>query len=60
MAEGDRHKTPRVVVSMPGGLWKKLGALIGDRNRSDLLRSFVAWYVREPGAKLPERPPRKD
>jgi hypothetical protein len=45
---------------MPGGLWKKLGALIGDRNRSDLLRSFVAWYVREPGAKLPERPARKD
>jgi len=56
--EGDRHRTPRIVVSMPSDLWKTFGKLVGSRNRSELLRQFVAWYVREPGAKLPERPPR--
>lgn len=50
----------RIVASMPGDQWARLGRLIGERNRSGLLRQFVAWYLREPGAKLPERPPRQD
>jgi len=25
-------------------------------DRGTLLRAFVAWYLREPGAKLPDRP----
>lgn len=55
-----RHTTPRVVVSMPGELWKRFGMLVGLRNRSEIIRALVAWYLREPGAKLPERPPRQD
>lgn len=56
--KASRHTTPRIVVSMPGELWRRFGVLAGVRNRSELLRQFVAWYLREPGAKLPERPPR--
>jgi|HigsolmetaAR201D_1030396.scaffolds.fasta_scaffold77505_1 hypothetical protein len=26
-------------------------------DRAAVLRAFVAWYLREPGAELPERPP---
>jgi hypothetical protein len=60
MADGksSRHTMFRIVVSMPDDQWGRLGRLIGERNRSGLLRQFVAWYLREPGAKLPERPPR--
>ncbi|RLU81086.1 hypothetical protein CTZ27_33120 [Streptomyces griseocarneus] len=25
--------------------------------RAAVVRSFIAWYLRRPGAKLPERPP---
>jgi hypothetical protein len=55
----DRHAF-RVAVSMPGRHWKRLGLLVGDRNRSEVMRALLAWYLREPGAKLPERPPRQD
>jgi hypothetical protein len=27
-----------------------------DNGGSDVLRRFVAWYTRQPGAKLPQRP----
>jgi len=55
----DRHRF-RVAVSLPERLWVRLGKLVGDRNRSTVIRALVAWYLREPGAKLPERPPRTD
>jgi hypothetical protein len=57
MAEGDRHTTPRRVISAEDDLWDPFGQLVGDRNRSAVLRQFMAWYIRKPGAKLPERPP---
>jgi hypothetical protein len=62
MAEpkSSRHTTPRVVVSVPGILWDRFGKAVGTRNRSETVRAFIAWYMREPGAKLPERPPRQD
>ena len=28
-----------------------------ESDRSKILRQFIAWYAREPGAKLPARPP---
>lgn len=27
-----------------------------DTERAALVREFIAWYLRKPGAKLPERP----
>ncbi|MFE5516491.1 hypothetical protein ACFQ9Q_02015 [Streptomyces virginiae] len=29
----------------------------GRSPRAKVLREFVRWYLRRPGAKLPERPP---
>lgn len=39
-----------------GDEWIELGALVGDRRRSEVLRDLVGWYLRKPGAKLPKRP----
>lgn len=39
------------------GLWERFGA-IARPNRSTVLREFIAWYLREPKAKLPARPSR--
>lgn len=36
-------------------LWAKFGEL-ADPDRSTVLRDFIAWYIRQPGAKLPKRP----
>lgn len=37
-------------------MWDLFGVLVGDRARAEVVRQFVAWHVRKPGAKLPERP----
>lgn len=42
-------------------LWAKFGEAVErsadpEADMSKVLRSFVRWYVAEPGAKLPERP----
>lgn len=37
-------------------LWDAFGRLVGTRQRSGLIRDFIRWYLREPGAKLPDRP----
>lgn len=37
------------------GLWDRFGNL-AEPDRSAVLRDFIRWYVREPGAKLPRRP----
>ena len=29
-----------------------------DTDRATLVREFIAWYLRRPGAKLPKRPDR--
>jgi hypothetical protein len=62
-ASGDtnaRRKTVRRQIALSDALWERLGRLVGDRGRSEAIRALVAWYLREPGAKLPERPPRQD
>lgn len=28
-------------------------------DRGTVIKQFIRWYLRRPGAKLPERPPRK-
>lgn len=50
----ERH-TPHRPIRVDEELWAKFGKLVG-RGRSDIIRQFIRWYVREPGAKLPTRP----
>jgi hypothetical protein len=45
---------------LDAGLWEQFGDAVRqhdpDSDRSKVLRDFVGWYVRAPGAKLPSRP----
>ncbi|WP_204016020.1 hypothetical protein [Sphaerimonospora thailandensis] len=52
----DNH-TPLRPIRVETELWEAFGELVGKRNRSAVIRDFIRWYVRERGAKLPERPP---
>lgn len=47
-----RHRPIRVDQE----LWDAFGALVGDRNRSAVIRDFLRWYIGEPGAEMPARP----
>lgn len=40
----------------PMPLVSKFRARVGKGARSEVIRSLLAWYLREPGAKLPTRP----
>lgn len=53
----DTH-TPNRVIRL-GGEWDELGEAAGKRERANVIKQFVRWYLRYPGAKLPERPPRR-
>jgi hypothetical protein len=53
----ETHTTNRV-VRIDDSDWADLGAAAGERNRANVIRELVRWYLRRPGAKLPERPPR--
>jgi predicted transcriptional regulator len=50
--------TPHAAVRIPEDVWRRFHelALAAGTDRSALIRQFVAWYLREPGAKLPDRP----
>lgn len=58
--ERDRHKMFRALFSVDEDDWDRFGSAAGKGLRPNVLRAFVAWYIRKPGAKLPERPPRQD
>jgi hypothetical protein len=51
----DTHTTNRVIRI--GDEWDELGNVAGQRKRAAVIRQLVRWYLRRPGAKLPERPP---
>lgn len=57
-------KTPTTPVRIPPELWKAAGEAAArsgpPTDRSALIREFLAWYARLPGAKLPKRPPAED
>lgn len=55
MAAKETHTTARP-VRIPEEDWSEFGALVGDRERSRILREFIAWYLRRPKAALPKRP----
>ncbi|MFJ4829866.1 hypothetical protein ACIP79_08120 [Streptomyces sp. NPDC088747] len=53
----NQPKTPVSRFRIAAEEWRAFGeALPDDTDRSAILREFVAWYLRRPGAKLPTRP----
>ncbi|MFI8301521.1 hypothetical protein ACIGCZ_37065 [Streptomyces nigra] len=59
MAARETHTTARP-VRIPEEDWTDFGVLVGERERSRLLREFIAWYLRRPKAALPKRPSEQD
>lgn len=57
MSPGEGPTTNRVVRL--GDEWEELGEAAGVRKRAEVIRQLVRWYLRYPGSKLPERPPRR-
>lgn len=55
MAQKETHTRARP-VRIPEDDWAAFGVLVGDRERSRLIREFIAWYLRRPKASLPKRP----
>lgn len=56
-------KTPHRQVRVEADLWERFGSEItraGEKDRSDVIRRFLRWYVREADAKMPRRPPATD
>jgi hypothetical protein len=59
MADKSKWKiTKHRSVRMEDELWEPLepAAEAAGYDRSGLIRQFVRWYLRVPGAKLPQRP----
>jgi predicted GIY-YIG superfamily endonuclease len=53
-----RGKTPIRSLRVSNALWDEFGAAAAAMGltRTDVLRQFLGWFLREPGAKLPARP----
>jgi hypothetical protein len=52
-------KTPHRTIRVPDEEWEELK----ERSAGDatsLIRQFIRWYLRRPGAKLPVRPDPKE
>ncbi|PWG13932.1 hypothetical protein DF268_08690 [Streptomyces sp. V2] len=56
MAEARETHTTARPVRIPDEDWTEFGKAVGDRERSRVLREFIAWYLRRPKAALPVRP----
>lgn len=54
----DSHTTNRV-VRIADADWVELGE-VAEGGRAEVIRQFIAWYLRRPGAKMPVRPPARD
>lgn len=39
--------------------WDDLKSVVGSRRRGQVVRDLIAWYLRRPGAPLPDRPSRE-
>lgn len=50
-----KGRTPTRPIRIDLELWDRFGQ-IAEPDRSTVLRDFIRWYVREPGAKMPKRP----
>jgi hypothetical protein len=49
-------ETPLAPLRVPAEDWTDLHELHG-RERAHVVQQLIRWYLRRPGAKLPERPP---
>lgn len=52
-------KTPHRTLRAEDDVWDPFGAAVEHQkqpDRSTVLREFMAWYARRPGAKMPQRP----
>jgi len=51
-------RTPSKTVRMSDERWDALGEKAKDAgsNRSEVVNKLAAWYTREDGAELPDRP----
>jgi hypothetical protein len=58
MSPRENHTTARP-VRIPAEDWEDFGVVVGERYRSQLVREFIAWYLRRPKSPLPSRPPAK-
>jgi hypothetical protein len=56
----DRHVKLRRLITVGEDLWHPFGEAVGDKNRAEVIRRFIAWYLRRPGATLPQRPPARE
>lgn len=54
----NQPKTPKHGVRTPTVRWDAFGAAATKQgsDRTKILNQFMAWYAREAGAELPERP----
>lgn len=50
----DRHK-PRATIADMEDEWRELGEVVGDGNRSEVVRQLVRAFLKRPGAKIPRR-----
>jgi hypothetical protein len=50
--------TPQRAVRVDDETWEQLGdaAVTAGTDRSAILRQLAQWWLRRPGAKMPERP----
>jgi hypothetical protein len=50
--------SPKVVFRLPRDVWTRFEEIAREAgvDRSEILREFVRWYTRQPGAKIPPRP----
>jgi hypothetical protein len=53
-----KRKTPQHTVAIDQDLWDELdpAARSVGYDRPKVINQFIRWYLRRPGAKLPQRP----
>lgn len=59
MARPRTGETPIQHVRAPDDDWADLDTASGGQ-RPEVVRDLIRWYLRRPGARLPERPPIAD
>ena len=50
-----RRGQSNITVRLDPDLWERFGE-VADPDRSEVLRAFIRWYVRDRDARLPKRP----
>jgi hypothetical protein len=52
-------KTPNRTMRVPDEDWDDMEAPVkaAGTDRTKVVNQFIRWYLRRPGARLPERPP---